>query len=350
MSQTESPEENPEGSALTIGSMRLLGQTETIFIDSMKANRGKINSQVESVNAKLEEHEKQVEEIKKNVQTYDEKEQVINYKYEYNYFKKNVLADTKRIHKITYDSGIYTGQITRPWLIKYGKYLPDGIGKMEYKDKDTNMGEYMGEWLNGYPHGVGKYTYANGDTYIGELSRGYPNGVGNYKYKNPVCLKFNHGETVITKHDMVFHEYCGYFNSNTYNGFGYMSIDIVDDLQILYTQTGTNIKYGIHRSIHTFGKSCILLATWYRGMIHTTQIVDDDHLYAYYRDYILSNNEPNLQKYIADTIDFPQLNKTQFELQPIPQITELQRGGNKSSRKKRTKRNRTHRRRKTNRR
>ena len=43
---------------------------------------------------------------------------------------------------------------------------------------------HEGEWLNGVPHGLGTYTFANGDKYVGEWKDGMRNGQGTNTFAN----------------------------------------------------------------------------------------------------------------------------------------------------------------------
>jgi hypothetical protein len=43
---------------------------------------------------------------------------------------------------------------------------------------------HEGEWLNGVPHGLGTYTFANGDKYVGEFKDGMRNGKGTNTFAN----------------------------------------------------------------------------------------------------------------------------------------------------------------------
>ena len=57
-------------------------------------------------------------------------------------------------------------------------------------------GTYTGTFVDGFPHGNGKYVYADGRIYEGEMKDGVPNGVGKMTLKNKQVLngKFEDGE------------------------------------------------------------------------------------------------------------------------------------------------------------
>lgn len=81
--------------------------------------------------------------------------------------------------------GEYTGEC------KKGK--ADGQG--------TSIGKetYTGEWIKGYPSGMGKYTYENGDAFEGIWKRGRKHGFGKYfkKVPNGVEIKTGYWESDI---------------------------------------------------------------------------------------------------------------------------------------------------------
>ena len=60
----------------------------------------------------------------------------------------------------------------------------------------TDEGTYTGTFVDGFPHGNGKYIFADGRIYEGEMKDGVPNGVGKMTLKNKQVLngKFEDGE------------------------------------------------------------------------------------------------------------------------------------------------------------
>lgn len=82
------------------------------------------------------------------------------------------------------DEGTYTGNFIDG--------VPHGNGKYVY----TDGGIYEGEMKDGAPHGNGKYIYTDGRIYEGEMKDGVPNGVGKMTLKNKQVLngKFENGE------------------------------------------------------------------------------------------------------------------------------------------------------------
>jgi hypothetical protein len=63
------------------------------------------------------------------------------------------------------------------WTNCWGRYQVE-LHK-DYKDDVLE-----GEWLNGWLHGQGTYTYANGDKYVGEYKDGNKSGKGTYTFAN----------------------------------------------------------------------------------------------------------------------------------------------------------------------
>jgi len=63
------------------------------------------------------------------------------------------------------------------WTNCWGRYQVE-------LDKDHKGDVLEIEWLNGLPHGLGTYTYANGDKYVGEFKHGSNHGQGTYTYAN----------------------------------------------------------------------------------------------------------------------------------------------------------------------
>ncbi len=75
---------------------------------------------------------------------------------------------TKTVMKITHNDGEYEGETIRG--------IPNGIGKISYKDG----AKYEGEWLNGMRNGFGKFWHAGGEIYEGEFKNGEAYGFGKY--------------------------------------------------------------------------------------------------------------------------------------------------------------------------
>ncbi|MCH2206272.1 MAG: hypothetical protein MK132_10430 [Lentisphaerales bacterium] len=70
----------------------------------------------------------------------------------------------------------------------YGQVLndiPHGIGRYSY----SNGNYYKGSWQSGKFHGKGTYHFSNGDSFEGEWQRGTRQGIGSYKWKNQIILK-----------------------------------------------------------------------------------------------------------------------------------------------------------------
>ena len=63
---------------------------------------------------------------------------------------------------------------------KQSELVPNGNGKMEYKNGD----QFEGIWKDGKPNGKGVMTYKNGDQFEGILKDGKPNGKGVMKKAN----------------------------------------------------------------------------------------------------------------------------------------------------------------------
>jgi hypothetical protein len=58
--------------------------------------------------------------------------------------------------------------------------LPHGKGKITYSSGAT----YDGDFVNAFPHGKGKITYSNGATYNGDWINGLPHGKGKITYSS----------------------------------------------------------------------------------------------------------------------------------------------------------------------
>jgi hypothetical protein len=66
-----------------------------------------------------------------------------------------------------------------------GKYVgkcKDGLA--HGKGKADGIDSYTGQFSKGLPHGMGTYTWLNGDSYTGEWERGYRQGEGTFKFKS----------------------------------------------------------------------------------------------------------------------------------------------------------------------
>ena len=55
-------------------------------------------------------------------------------------------------------------------------------GAMEYKDDSGR--KYVGEFVDGKPHGQGRFTWKEGNTYNGQFENGKQNGFGELYVKN----------------------------------------------------------------------------------------------------------------------------------------------------------------------
>ena len=77
--------------------------------------------------------------------------------------------------KITFDYGVYTGEV------KNG--VPDGRGKLDYSG--IYKGDrYEGDFRNGVPNGKGIYYHSNGNIYEGSFRNDKANGKGIFYFNN----------------------------------------------------------------------------------------------------------------------------------------------------------------------
>lgn len=92
-------------------------------------------------------------------------------------------TNTKKSNKITFSNGaIYEGDVIRKMLfgiIPYRK-IPDGEGKLIWKDGDT----YEGDFKNGRINGTGKFVWSDGDIYEGNYINGVKTGEGRFTVVN----------------------------------------------------------------------------------------------------------------------------------------------------------------------
>ena len=70
--------------------------------------------------------------------------------------------------KLNHNDGDYEGETIRG--------IPNGHGKISYKDG----AKYEGEWVNGMRNGSGKFNHPGGEIYIGEFRNGEAFGFGKY--------------------------------------------------------------------------------------------------------------------------------------------------------------------------
>lgn len=122
--------------------------------------------------------------------------------------------------------GYYTGDT----IIKNGKHIKHGKGKIRYRHGNS----YDGDWKNDQENGNGIYTYDDGDTYEGEFANGMFEGYGVYKSNNPphtyrgdYVNDKKHGTGFLTTtcpfaHGTVFGDFA---NDNLVNGTGKRCID-----------------------------------------------------------------------------------------------------------------------------
>ncbi len=95
-------------------------------------------------------------------------------KYRENQFSNSItcLSDdcSRGIGKIQYPTGeIYSGELTNK--------IPDGKGKMDFKDK----GVYQGDWDMGQVEGYGIYTYPNQNVFSGKFRKNKRDGFGKFE-------------------------------------------------------------------------------------------------------------------------------------------------------------------------
>jgi hypothetical protein len=64
---------------------------------------------------------------------------------------------------------------------KYAGKCKNGLANG--KGKAVGQDTYIGKFSKGFPHGLGTYTWANGDIYVGEWVEGLRQGEGTYSYK-----------------------------------------------------------------------------------------------------------------------------------------------------------------------
>ena len=86
-----------------------------------------------------------------------------------------VKTDTSK-GELTIDGNKYVGEIIN------GK--PHGKGKMTYLSDDYNWLYYEGEWVDGEPEGEGTVVYKNGNRYEGSLKNGNLDGKGTFYLAN----------------------------------------------------------------------------------------------------------------------------------------------------------------------
>lgn len=98
----------------------------------------------------------------------------------------NVNGLSQKQTEITYNSGIYTGQINK-------KSIPDGQGYFVWKNGD----KYEGAFTNGQITGKGIFYYANGDMiYEGDFVNGLKHGTGTFVWES--------GQNEITTYNGAF--------------------------------------------------------------------------------------------------------------------------------------------------
>ena len=99
-----------------------------------------------------------------------------------NAFTKGTMVE-EYIHNDFIENNTYTGEFLNNQL--YGQ----GVLK-------SDEGTYTGTFIDGFPHGNGKYVYSDGRIYEGEMKDGLPNGVGKMTMKSKQVLtgKFENGE------------------------------------------------------------------------------------------------------------------------------------------------------------
>lgn len=76
------------------------------------------------------------------------------------------------------------------------KVNEEGIVVLKRRHRYRNGDVYEGEWIKGFPQGVGRIEYRNGDVYEGKVSMCVPNGNGSLifmqgKRKYQVFLSFS---------------------------------------------------------------------------------------------------------------------------------------------------------------
>jgi len=82
--------------------------------------------------------------------------------------------------------------------------LPTGKVRCNYRDAKRAGDNYVGDFLNGRPHGTGIYVYTSGDRYEGEFRNGLPNGKGTYIYKNDDRLEGTFKDGLIVSGKVIF--------------------------------------------------------------------------------------------------------------------------------------------------
>lgn len=88
----------------------------------------------------------------------------------------------ERLLKINLKTGASTGELRMGDDIYMGEYIdgkPHGSGKMVFAKTDIRK-SYTGQWKNGDFDGEGILLYKNGDSYSGEFKDGMPHGIGKY--------------------------------------------------------------------------------------------------------------------------------------------------------------------------
>ncbi|MHC1689596.1 MAG: hypothetical protein AB9833_02080 [Bacteroidales bacterium] len=98
----------------------------------------------------------------------------------------NISGISQGKTEITYNSGVYTGQVNE-------ESAPDGQGQFVWKNGD----KYEGTFTNGQITGKGTFYYANGDMiYEGDFVNGLKHGTGTFVWES--------GQNEITTYDGTF--------------------------------------------------------------------------------------------------------------------------------------------------
>ena len=95
--------------------------------------------------------------------------------------------------------------------------LPHGEGKMQFKIG----GEYVGQWKKGNMDGYGKLYYRNNKlAYIGYWRNNVFSGRGILYNNNPTKLKTHFDYKDFNKVNKNWYKYVGHFNNDQRDGFG----------------------------------------------------------------------------------------------------------------------------------